>query len=117
VSKRISPCLQTAGRRADPKELLDNDCSTVPHSSVVGVFDSKSRCTRSTVRGFSSNRTEQRSYMHDRYGCDDCMGRHSAWYSTLSEFSDSVSRMREAHKNRNGYMQARCEMVFAQLVT
>jgi hypothetical protein len=53
--------------------------------------------------------------MNNHPGCEDCKGLRAAWYTTLSEFSESVSRMRDARKSGEGYMKAHCETALAQV--
>ena len=53
--------------------------------------------------------------MNDHDGCEHCKRLRKAWYSALSEVSESVSRLRVAHKNGGGSKQAHSEMVSAEL--
>ncbi len=55
------------------------------------------------VRGFSSNRTEREAILNNHLGCEDCNLLRDAWHSAVSQFSESVERLRDAHKNGNAY--------------
>jgi hypothetical protein len=48
--------------------------------------------------------------MNKHLGCEDCKQLRDGWYSALSKFSESATRLRDARRNGgNGFELAKCE--------